>query len=228
MSVREISNREDVFLLVSTFYDKIKKDDFIGPIFLEAIPNKEWENHLEKLTDFWETNLFFAKKYKGNPMQVHQKLDVLCHTLQDLSNSTLPIAIGGKRNAPHALARAEEVLTISCNSVADVVIFAYAPQFLGFIGVGIHEPLVAVASLGPNAKLRGQLVQSAYRPRKCPPPIALGRLRDDVIINLLFFGGLCSVVCFIACVNTDVILVVIYRSLLKELLRGPRCPEGVL
>ena len=75
MSVREINNREDVFLLVSTFYDKIKKDDFIGPIFLEAIPNKEWENHLEKLTDFWETNLFFAKKYKGNPMQVHQKLD---------------------------------------------------------------------------------------------------------------------------------------------------------
>lgn len=75
MSVREISNREDVFLLVSTFYDKIKKDDFIGPIFLKAIPNKEWERHLEKLTDFWETNLFFAKKYKGNPMQVHQKLD---------------------------------------------------------------------------------------------------------------------------------------------------------
>ncbi|CAI8432506.1 MAG: Group 3 truncated hemoglobin ctb [Polaribacter sejongensis] len=75
MSVREINNREDVFLLVTTFYDKIKKDDFIGPIFLKTIPNKEWEQHLEKLTDFWETNLFFAKKYKGNPMQVHQKLD---------------------------------------------------------------------------------------------------------------------------------------------------------
>ena len=76
MSVREIKNRDDVFLLVSTFYNKIKKDDFIGPIFLKAIPNNEWDSHLEKLTDFWETNLFFAKKYKGNPMQVHQKLDV--------------------------------------------------------------------------------------------------------------------------------------------------------
>jgi hemoglobin len=76
MIVREIKNREDVFLLVSTFYAKIKKDEFIGPIFLKAIPNEDWDNHLEKLTDFWETNLFFAKKYKGNPMQVHKQLDV--------------------------------------------------------------------------------------------------------------------------------------------------------
>ncbi|APG64252.1 globin [Tenacibaculum todarodis] len=75
MELKDIENREDVFLLVSTFYAKIKKDDFIGPIFLKAIPEPEWNPHLEKLTDFWETNLFFAKKYKGNPMKVHQKLD---------------------------------------------------------------------------------------------------------------------------------------------------------
>ena len=37
MSLKEIKERQDVFLLVSTFYDKIKKDDFIGPIFLEMI-----------------------------------------------------------------------------------------------------------------------------------------------------------------------------------------------
>lgn len=76
MELKDIENREDVFLLVSTFYAKIKKDAFIGPIFLNAIPELVWESHLEKLTDFWETNLFFAKKYKGNPMKVHQKLDV--------------------------------------------------------------------------------------------------------------------------------------------------------
>ncbi len=75
MKKKEIENREDVYLLVSTFYNKIKKDDFIGHFFLKAIPENDWENHIEKLTDFWETNLFFAKKYKGNPMQVHKKLD---------------------------------------------------------------------------------------------------------------------------------------------------------
>ena len=75
MTTREINNREDVFLLIDTFYAKIRKDDFIGPIFLSAIPTEEWPDHLEKLTDFWETNLFFAKNYKGNPMKVHQQLD---------------------------------------------------------------------------------------------------------------------------------------------------------
>ena len=76
MELKEIENRDDVYLLVSTFYSKIKQDDFIGPFFLNAIPENEWNAHLEKLTDFWETNLFLAKKYKGNPMQVHQNLDI--------------------------------------------------------------------------------------------------------------------------------------------------------
>lgn len=75
MEVREIKSREDVFLLVSTFYNKIKKDDFIGPIFLEIIPEDEWNPHIEKLTDFWESNLFFKRNYKGNPMKAHKDVD---------------------------------------------------------------------------------------------------------------------------------------------------------
>lgn len=75
MELRDIENREDVFLLVNTFYEKIKKDAFIGPIFLEIIPNDQWESHIEKLTDFWETNLFFVRKFKGNPMKAHKDVD---------------------------------------------------------------------------------------------------------------------------------------------------------
>ena len=74
--MKKIESRAEISLLVKTFYSKIKKDGCIGPIFLKAIPEDEWEDHLEKLTDFWETNLFLIKKYKGNPMQVHQELDV--------------------------------------------------------------------------------------------------------------------------------------------------------
>ncbi len=76
MELRDIENREDVFLLVNTFYSEIRKDDFIGPIFLEIIPENEWAPHLEKLTDFWETNLFFVRKFKGNPMKAHKNIDV--------------------------------------------------------------------------------------------------------------------------------------------------------
>ncbi|CAL2103172.1 Globin [Tenacibaculum sp. 190130A14a] len=75
MKTKEIENRADVYLLVSTFYDKIKKDDFIGPIFLRIISEEEWEDHLQKLTDFWETNLFFVRKFKGNPMKAHKDVD---------------------------------------------------------------------------------------------------------------------------------------------------------
>ncbi|SEB41879.1 hemoglobin [Tenacibaculum sp. MAR_2009_124] len=75
MNKKEIESREDVYLLVSTFYDRIKNDDFIGPIFTETIPEAEWNNHIDKLTDFWETNLFFVRKFKGNPVKAHKDVD---------------------------------------------------------------------------------------------------------------------------------------------------------
>lgn len=70
---KQIENREDITLLVHTFYTKIRADAEIGFYFNEMIKN--WEEHLEKLTDFWEMNLFGGKKYKGNPLEAHNKVD---------------------------------------------------------------------------------------------------------------------------------------------------------
>jgi hemoglobin len=70
---KKIESREDVSLLVRTFYSKIRKDALLGPIFNGIIT--DWETHLELLTDFWETNLFFKRKYFGNPMYVHIEVD---------------------------------------------------------------------------------------------------------------------------------------------------------
>lgn len=71
----DIQNREDVNLLVRTFYTKIRQDDLLGPIFNRMIPEEAWPEHLEKLTDFWETNLFGIRKFKGNPTHKHIKTD---------------------------------------------------------------------------------------------------------------------------------------------------------
>lgn len=71
--IKEIENREDVFNLVDTFYAKVRKDELLGPIFNKHI--KDWPSHLERLTDFWETNLFFVRKFKGNPMLKHRLVD---------------------------------------------------------------------------------------------------------------------------------------------------------
>ncbi|MTI31876.1 group III truncated hemoglobin [Xanthovirga aplysinae] len=71
--LKDLSSREDVFLLVSSFYAKVRKSPEIGDFFNQTITN--WEEHISKLTDFWETNLFFRVRYKGNPPKVHQQVD---------------------------------------------------------------------------------------------------------------------------------------------------------
>lgn len=73
MIKKQIENREDISLLVRTFYTKIRADAEIDHFFNEKIT--DWEEHLEKLTDFWETNLFAVKKYKGNPLEAHNEVD---------------------------------------------------------------------------------------------------------------------------------------------------------
>jgi len=69
----EITTRKDIHLLVTTFYSRIRKDVYLAPIFERHIHN--WEEHLEHLTDFWEAQLFFKKKFTGNPLEKHQHLD---------------------------------------------------------------------------------------------------------------------------------------------------------
>lgn len=65
----DINSRADIALLVNTFYSKIRADEEINFYFNEMIT--DWDAHLEKLTDFWEKNLFGGKMYTGDPLQAH-------------------------------------------------------------------------------------------------------------------------------------------------------------
>lgn len=73
--MNDIETREDVSLLVRRFYENIRRDERLGPIFESQI--HDWEPHLEKLTDFWEGNLFFFRKtnYQGDPKTAHLLVD---------------------------------------------------------------------------------------------------------------------------------------------------------
>lgn len=73
MIKRELKSRTEIEFLVRSFYKDVRKDDLIGPIFNNHID--QWEDHIQKLTDFWETNLLFIRKYKGNPLKVHLDVD---------------------------------------------------------------------------------------------------------------------------------------------------------
>ncbi|TYA78432.1 group III truncated hemoglobin [Seonamhaeicola marinus] len=73
MKKSDIKNRDDVYLLVSSFYEKVRNEDTLGPFFNSII--KDWDAHLETLTTFWESSLFLKTKYYGNPLEVHVKVD---------------------------------------------------------------------------------------------------------------------------------------------------------
>lgn len=71
----DISTLDDIKLLVDTFYDKVQKDDFIGPIFNDKIGNR-WPEHLEKMYRFWQTILLEVHSYSGSPFPPHKHLPV--------------------------------------------------------------------------------------------------------------------------------------------------------
>src|SRR5690554_98024 len=115
--MKEIENRADVSQLVHSFYDKIRADEVLGPIFNAHLTDEQWPPHLEKLTDFWETNLFGIPKFKGKPPMGDRKLDLalnygvtrehFAHSLR-LSFQTLDQLFVGKfahraKNAPRKM-----------------------------------------------------------------------------------------------------------------------------
>jgi hemoglobin len=73
--MEDIGNRRAIYLLVSTFYEAVQKDLLLGAIFSRTIGASEWPAHIEKLTDFWETNIFGSPKFTGNPVEAHRKVD---------------------------------------------------------------------------------------------------------------------------------------------------------
>ncbi len=70
---KDIENRDDIRLLIDTFYETMLDDPLLGPIFTE-VAQIQLSEHLPVLYDFWESVIFHLAKYKGNPMEVHLDL----------------------------------------------------------------------------------------------------------------------------------------------------------
>ena len=72
---KEIENLEDIKLLVDGFYDSVRKDELLSPIFNEIIGDK-WPEHLEKMYRFWQSILLEEYTYSGNPFLAHANLGI--------------------------------------------------------------------------------------------------------------------------------------------------------
>ena len=73
--MKDITNLDDIKLLVNTFYSRVQKDDYIGVIFNEKIGDR-WPEHLERMYRFWQTILLEVHTYSGSPFPPHRQLPV--------------------------------------------------------------------------------------------------------------------------------------------------------
>ncbi|MGH1433556.1 MAG: group III truncated hemoglobin [Lewinella sp.] len=73
--IKDISNIEDIRILVDTFYEKIRQDDLLGEVFNKVIQDR-WGEHLEKMYRFWQTVLLKEHTYYGSPFPPHAQLPV--------------------------------------------------------------------------------------------------------------------------------------------------------
>ena len=62
-----------ISLLVESFYDRIRADRVLGPIFDRVITGS-WDSHLARMKDFWASVALSAGSYSGQPVPVHQRL----------------------------------------------------------------------------------------------------------------------------------------------------------
>ncbi|HEY4290344.1 MAG TPA: group III truncated hemoglobin [Puia sp.] len=70
----DITGLEDIKKLVNQFYNKVRQDDLLSPIFASRIT--DWQPHLDTMYNFWNMALFGEKEYKGNPFSKHIDLPV--------------------------------------------------------------------------------------------------------------------------------------------------------
>ena len=72
--MNDISTRDDIELLVNSFYKKVVDDHLIAHFFTDAV-QISWENHIPIMISFWETLLLDEITYRGNPMEKHIALN---------------------------------------------------------------------------------------------------------------------------------------------------------
>jgi hemoglobin len=75
MERKLLESRDDIKILVDGFYDKVRKDPLIGPIFND-VAKVDWNEHLPKLYNFWADLLLGEDTYRGRPFPPHMKLNL--------------------------------------------------------------------------------------------------------------------------------------------------------
>lgn len=66
-----------VVRVVDSFYDRVRADALIGPIFDARIAPEQWPHHLGTMYDFWSALLLGSGRYNGRPLPKHLAISEL-------------------------------------------------------------------------------------------------------------------------------------------------------
>jgi len=125
VTLPDLAGRADIIRLVDRFYDRVRADAALGPIF-DGVARVDWEKHLPKLYDFWDTVLFRANSFRGNLIGAHSKLipaagmgrDLFEHWLA-LFRETVAANFDGP-NAGHIVRCAEDIANVLYSKIHKV------------------------------------------------------------------------------------------------------------
>lgn len=95
--------------LVHRFYDKVRVDPLLGPIFVARIT--DWQPHLARMVEFWSSVALMTGCYHGSPVTKHADLPVTWAHFErwlvlfcETAGEVCPPA-----GADHVIARAERI-----------------------------------------------------------------------------------------------------------------------
>jgi hemoglobin len=66
-------DRSSITTLVHEFYDDVRADAVLGPVFDSAIGDR-WDAHLARMVEFWSTVMLGTRDFQGNVFGTHMAL----------------------------------------------------------------------------------------------------------------------------------------------------------
>lgn len=108
--MHDILNRKDIEVLIDLFYNKVRSDAMLAPVFSHV----DWPNHLPTMHAFWASLLFGEQSYRGNPFQSHMKLPLTADHFErwlELFTETVTGSFKGPK-ADEAVERARNIAAL--------------------------------------------------------------------------------------------------------------------
>jgi hemoglobin len=66
-------DQSSIHTLVHQFYDEVRADPVLGPVFDKAIGDR-WDAHLARMVEFWSTVMLGTRNFQGNVFGTHMAL----------------------------------------------------------------------------------------------------------------------------------------------------------